>query len=376
MTDTNRVMPRRSYEANAVPTATDEDILQHELVINWSDGIVYTRSAANQIISWNLSGGGSDPRWDYLLPGAPTSLAATGASGQATLSWTAPSSVVAISDYTVQYSANNGTSWTTFSDGTSASNAATVNNLTNGTAYSFRVAAVSGIGQGGWSNTATATPGGDEYASSVVLFLNFDGATIEDVSATPKSLTNVNDVTIDGGAGRFTRTNAYTNPRRLLTASSSAFAAGTQDLTVEFWHKAETSHPGVLFHLANNDGYSGVYIRVTGSAYVAGASDGYWQGGYYSISGGSYATGEWNHVALTRWYDATASAYRYRLWVNGTQVAAKDEAGGFTVGGTQLAIGGYPDTADVLCGWLDNVKYTVGVARYKAAFTPPTSTHT
>ena len=58
----NPILPRRSYTANAQPTAND--ILPSELAINWTDGKIFTRDASNQIISWTLGGGGggSDPR--------------------------------------------------------------------------------------------------------------------------------------------------------------------------------------------------------------------------------------------------------------------------------------------------------------------------
>ena len=48
--------------------------------------------------------------------------------------------------------------WTTFSEGTGTTTAATVTGLTNLLAYEFRVAAVNGSGQGPWSNVAASTP--------------------------------------------------------------------------------------------------------------------------------------------------------------------------------------------------------------------------
>lgn len=57
------------------------------------------------------------------------------------------------------------TGWSTFADGTSSSTGTTVTSLSNGTAYTFRAAAVSALGQGPWSNVAgpyTPTGGGTD----------------------------------------------------------------------------------------------------------------------------------------------------------------------------------------------------------------------
>ena len=99
------------------------------------------------------------------LPSAPTALTATAGNAQVSLSWSAPASNggIAITDYVVQFSSNDGSTWNTFADGTSTATSATVTGLTNGTAYVFRVAAVNAIGTGAYtaassSVTPTAAP--------------------------------------------------------------------------------------------------------------------------------------------------------------------------------------------------------------------------
>lgn len=102
-----------------------------------------------------------DARWSLFAPPAPTSLTATPGNAQASLSWSAPTVLAQtpITDYIVQYSANSGSSWTTFSDGTSTSTSATVTGLTNSTAYVFRVAAANGAGTGAYTAaSASVTP--------------------------------------------------------------------------------------------------------------------------------------------------------------------------------------------------------------------------
>jgi len=90
-------------------------------------------------------------------PDAPTGLAGTAGDTQAALSWTAPSSDggAAITSYVIEYTPSGGSA-TTASTGTSTS--FTLPGLTNGTAYSIRVAAVNSIGQGAYSTAVSVTP--------------------------------------------------------------------------------------------------------------------------------------------------------------------------------------------------------------------------
>lgn len=97
-----------------------------------------------------------------FVPPAPAAPTGSFGDSQVVLSWTAPTVLAQtpITDYVVQFSSNGGTTWTTFSDGTSNATSATVTGLTNGTAYVFRVAGVNGAGQGAWSSaSASVTPG-------------------------------------------------------------------------------------------------------------------------------------------------------------------------------------------------------------------------
>ena len=92
------------------------------------------------------SSGSSSPA---SLPGVVRNLSVTPGRGQAVLAWTAPSSNggAAITDYVVEQSTDD-TTWTVFSDGTSAITTATVTSLTNGTTYYFRVKATNSVGSG------------------------------------------------------------------------------------------------------------------------------------------------------------------------------------------------------------------------------------
>jgi hypothetical protein len=113
--------------------------------------------AALVTYGWTISDGGSV----VTAPDPPTSVSGTAGDAQVPLSWTAPTynNGAAITDYTIQYSSNSGSSWTTFSDGVSTATSGTVTGLTNSTPYIFRVAAVNSAGTGSYSsNSASITP--------------------------------------------------------------------------------------------------------------------------------------------------------------------------------------------------------------------------
>jgi surface protein len=133
--------------------------LQTGLVFNAGTTAKYSLSsavtAARATLSTSVASGGkgwtiTDGGGIAIVPGAPTGVSGSSDNGQVSLSWTAPSDNggSAITDYLIQVSSNSGSSWTTFNDGTSTSTTATVTGLTNGTAYTFRVAAVNAVGRG------------------------------------------------------------------------------------------------------------------------------------------------------------------------------------------------------------------------------------
>lgn len=100
------------------------------------------------------------PQASATTASTPSTPTATAGNGQVSLSWSAPSSNggATITDYSIQYSANAGSTWTSFAHTPSASTAATVTGLTNGTTYTFRVAAINSAGVGTYSSTTSATP--------------------------------------------------------------------------------------------------------------------------------------------------------------------------------------------------------------------------
>jgi hypothetical protein len=112
---------------------------------------------------------GPEPIYEITLltqPAAPTNVVATAGNADVTINWTAPTTEggSTVTGYSVQYSSNTESSWTTTScSGTATS--CTVRGLTNGTTYIFRVLATNTTGTSPYSTSSTpVTP---ETTSSI-----------------------------------------------------------------------------------------------------------------------------------------------------------------------------------------------------------------
>jgi endonuclease/exonuclease/phosphatase family metal-dependent hydrolase len=94
----------------------------------------------------------------YSVPGKPTLPTAAPSNGQVALSWTAPDNGnSAITGYKVQYKPTGSSSWQDKSHaGTGLST--NITGLVNGTSYDFRILAINAVGNGEWSDAATASP--------------------------------------------------------------------------------------------------------------------------------------------------------------------------------------------------------------------------
>ena len=367
-----------------------------ELAWNSADGKLYAGNAANQAVAVNdassfsfptasdtvlgaikvgsglsissgvlsaTGGGGSGS--DSLLrslfvPPAPTGVAATPGNAQAALSWTAPTVLAQtpITDYTIQYSSDSGSSWTTFSDGASAATSATVTGLTNGTAYTFRVAGVNAVGTGSYSTASSAaTPiSGDPYFSNVALLLHMDGtgSTFVDSSGTPKSVSALGNSTQSATQSRWGGKSAYFDGSGdyLQIASNAAFGFGTSDFTIEYWHYP-LQNSGNETHIDTRPSDAAAWLVLGKSS--AGAVRCY--DGSSVRTGGSMNLNAWNHIAWVR------SSGVNTLYLNGSSVITftnSSDAGsscGLTIGSNVLT------SAENTYGYIDDLRITKGVAR-------------
>ena len=103
---------------------------------------------------------------------APQTLTATPGNASAVLAWAAPASNGGnnITDYTIEWSNDGGTTWHTVIRTASTALTATVTGLTNGKTTQFRVSAVNSSGTGPASSTVTTIPFVIHTANDSALF--------------------------------------------------------------------------------------------------------------------------------------------------------------------------------------------------------------
>jgi hypothetical protein len=96
-----------------------------------------------------------------MVPQTVRDFSAVSADGQIDLSWTAPLGTP-INDYVIEYSSDNGVTYTTFAHAASIANSISVTGLTNGTAYKFRISVVNGTSISDPIISSSVTPRADQ----------------------------------------------------------------------------------------------------------------------------------------------------------------------------------------------------------------------
>ena len=142
------------------------------------------------------------------VPDAPTNLATAPLDNAVRLTWTAPANNggTPITDYVIQYSADGGITWSTYSHIASTSTAVTIPFLTP-TTYTFRIAAVNTIGTGAYSATATGQ----------VRYITLSAPTSVDIAVTPAGGTKMSSKS----ANVLVATNAATGYKLSLSTQST-----------------------------------------------------------------------------------------------------------------------------------------------------------
>ena len=209
----------------------------------------------------------------------------------------------------------------------------------------------------------------DPYYSDVSLLLHGNGTngstTFADNSPTPKTLTVYGNAQISTTQSKFGGASMYFDGTGdYASVTHSDFNTASTDWTVEGWVWLNAIAYGAIFSTITLATGNGIFLGVSnvgkGMVSVTNGSTGPgWITGTVTL-----ATSTWYHLAAVR------SGSTITLYVNGV---ADGTVAATTIDRSIATIGRiYTDSAvNYLNGYLDDVRFTRGIARYTAAFTPP-----
>lgn len=219
----------------------------------------------------------------------------------------------------------------------------------------------------------------DPEFGSVALSLHMNGTnastTFVDSSSYGRAVTAVGNAQISttqskfgGASGLFDGTGDY-----LSIADADVFNLGGQDFTIETWVRLNAAAGAQGAYMIGQINSS---FGVASGSFFLGLSDASRPSGLLA-SGGSLivvaattalSTGVWYHVAFTREGSAL------RMFVNGTLETTVTNSASVNNSSELISVG-RPGSFDgaYLNGYLDDLRMTIGVARYTANFSVPTA---
>ena len=154
------VTPYIGSTAQPTTTVTGNPAPTTATVTGLTNGTAYTfKVTATNAVGTSAASGPSNAVTpsNITVPGAPTAVSATAGNASATVTWSAPANGNStITSYTVTPYIGSTAQPTTTVTGNPAPTTATVNGLTNGTAYTFTVTATNAVGSGPPSASSNA----------------------------------------------------------------------------------------------------------------------------------------------------------------------------------------------------------------------------
>jgi hypothetical protein len=206
---------------------------------------------------------------------------------------------------------------------------------------------------------------GDEFFSDVVALLNFEQATIEDLSSAARTVTARGNAALSTTQAKYGTKSLFCDGNgdgiTIDHETTDGFAANAGDWTIEMWAYPTSLHNGHLC-IISNTAFSAVGLQMLltsdGQIELSNASAG-------AFLGGSYSANQWQHFAAVR-SSGTITIYRDGVSQGTTAQTPASNGTGLAFGFSATNFGNY-----FFDGYLDDIRYTRGVARYTSAFTPP-----
>lgn len=221
--------------------------------------------------------------------------------------------------------------------------------------------------------SAPGYPGNDSYTK---LLLHMDGSngstTFTDscAGATPHTMTASGGAQISTAQSKFGAASGYFDGTGdyVSTPDSNDWSLGSGDFTVDGWfYFTGTGTRTIIMHGSSVAAFAfTIYVENSTFKVVAKVTT---NGSYLSATTVTSSSGisqnTWNHVAFVR------TGNTLKLFVNGTQTGGDVTFSSSVWNSTTTLLIGNGYSA-VWQGYLDEIRISVGIARWTANFTPPT----
>ena len=188
----------------------------------------------------------------------------------------------------------------------------------------------------------------------------FDYALGNDLVTIGSTTASTSTIKYGTGSLYFNGTSNY-----LTAPNNLPFVLGTGDFTIECWVYTNSSATQRIISVGNIGGapYDFVLVNSSTNVYVD-----FFDGTTDITTGTNYVTqNQWVYLAVTRQGTAV------KVFINGALSGSGTSSVNLTANGT-VTIGRYSQAASgYFSGYISDLRITKGVARYTAAFTPPTA---
>jgi hypothetical protein len=208
-------------------------------------------------------------------------------------------------------------------------------------------------------------PEGDEFFSDVVALLNFEQATIEDLSSAARTVTARGNAALSTTQAKYGTKSLFCDGNgdgiTIDHETTNGFTADAGDWTIEMWAYPTSLHNGHLC-IISSTAFSviGLQLRLTSGGQIELNN-----AAQAAFLGGSYSANQWQHFAAVR-SGGTITIYRDGVSQGTTAQTPGSNGTGLAFGFSSTNFGNA-----FFKGYLDDIRYTRGVARYTSAFTPP-----
>jgi len=210
------------------------------------------------------------------------------------------------------------------------------------------------------------------------LLLNMQGAKIFDKSQSIQSLTLAGNTTASTAQYKYLPTSIYFDGSGDYIRCDDAFSSHTsvnQPYTIEMWSRVDSGAPNATFEALIginklSDGNNQLLFSYRNSDYTF-----HYSGNSVADTGANITVDSWEHIAIVG-NDGTNGL---AIYVNGTQAYTTSTLLDVPLSDCSILIGAEADAANAgnlgnyYQGYMSDIRFTTGLARYTTSFTPPTA---